>query len=137
MWFRLEEIQVSHCENGFHPLEINLIHSNSHFIGPSGELINYTLSFESSLTGNPFRDFNFSYDLAKLVEYDLDPETINSKLRLPKKTLDNARKKTKDPVVINAYQFNQWYWRNGAIYTVEDLKARFNEDIKQKIEELW
>ena len=101
-------------------------------------MINYTLSFESFLTGNPFEDFNFSHDLAKLVElYDLDPETINSKLRLPKATLVNARKKTKDPVVINAYLFNQWYWRNGGIYTVEDLKTRFDEDIKKKIEGLW
>ena len=100
-------------------------------------MINYTLSFDSFLTGNPFRDFNFSHDLAKLVEYDLDPETTNSKLRLSKITLSNARKKTKDPVVINAYLFNQWYWRNREIYTVEDLKARFNEDIKQKIERLW
>lgn len=137
VWFRLEEMQVLYCKNGFHHLEINLIHINSHFIGPSRKLINYTLSFESFLTGNPFRDFNFSHELAKLVEYDLDPETTNSKLRLPKATLDNARKKTKDPVVINAYLFNQWYWRNGEINTVEDLKARFNEDIKQKIERLW
>ena len=95
------------------------------------------MSFKSLLTGNPFEDFNFSYELAKLVEFDLDPDTINLKLRLPKVTLVNAREKTEDVVVINAYQFNQWYWRNGGIYTVEDLKARFNEDVKQKIERLW
>ena len=118
-------------------MEINLIHSNSHSVVASGKVINYTLSFKSFLTGNPFDDFNFSHDLAKLVEYDLDPDTINSKLRLPRTTLVNARKKTKDPVVINGYQFNQWYWRNGGIYTVEDLKARFDENIKQKIEGLW
>lgn len=58
-------------------------------------------------TGNPFDDFHFSYDLAKLVEHDLDPETVNSKLHLPNVTLKNARRKAKDPVVINAYQFNQ------------------------------
>ena len=81
------------------------------------------MSFKSLLTGNPFEDFNFSYELAKLVEFDLDPDTINLKLRLPRVTLVNARKKTEDVVVINAYQFNQWYWRNGGIYTVEDLKA--------------
>ena len=95
------------------------------------------MSFKSFLTGNPFEDFNFSYELAKLVEFDLDPDTINLKLRLPRATLENARKKTKDVVVINAYQFNQWYWRSGGIYTVEDLKDRFNEDVKRKIERLW
>ena len=129
--------KVSYYESGVYLLEINLIQSNSQSIAASGKLINYTLSFKSFLTGNPFEDFNFSYELAKLVEFDLDPDTINLKLRLPRATLVNARKKTKDVVVINAYQFNQWYWRSGGIYTVEDLKARFNEDVKQKIERLW
>ena len=89
------------------------------------------------LTGNPFDDFHFSYDVAKLVEHDLDPETVNSKLHLPNVTLKNARRKATDPVVINAYQFNQWYRRNGEVFTVEDLKKMFDESIKRKIERLW
>ena len=90
------------------------------------------------LTDNPFEDFHFSYELAKLLEvHDLSPDTVNSKLRLPKVTLANAKAKTKDPVIINAYQFDQWYRRSGKIYTVEDLEKKFDVDVKQKIERLW
>ena len=91
------------------------------------------------LTDNPFEDFHFSYELAKLLEHDLSPDAVNSKLRLPKVTLANAKAKTKDPVIINAYQFDQWYRRSGKIYvyTVEDLEKKFDVDVKQKIERLW
>jgi len=90
-------------------------------------------------TDNPFDDCHFSFELAKLLEHDLSPDTVNSKLRLPKLTLMNAKAKTKDRVVINAYQFDQWYRRGGKIYTIEDLEKKFGEDldVKEKIQRLW
>ena len=90
-------------------------------------------------TDNPFDDYHFSFELAKLLEHDLSPDTVNSKLRLPKLTLTNAKKNTNDRVVINAYQFDQWYRRGGKIYTIEDLEKKFDEhlDVKQKIQRLW
>ena len=90
-------------------------------------------------TDNPFDDYHFSFELAKLLEHELSPDMVNSKLRLQKLTLMNAKKKTKDPVVINAYQFDQWYRRSGKSFTIEDLEKKFDEDldVKQKIQRLW
>ena len=87
-------------------------------------------------TDNPFDDYHFSFELAKLLEH---PDMVNLKLRLQKLTLTNAKKKTNDRVVINAYQFDQWYRRGGKIYTIEDLEKKFDEhlDVKQKIQRLW
>ena len=58
-------------------------------------------------TDNPFDDYHFSFELAKLLEHDLRPDTVNSKLRLPKLTLMNAEAKAKLHSEVYKYSFHR------------------------------